>query len=140
MSDRSEPFRLITAGLVGMSLCAIVMWWIIPADTSRDQIEYTYDRESLTVMRWDRIGVILKSKDDGEVRTHQFDSEDVSFAPSERKAGTALVECIVNADTGEPLWFKRVTLYVSPDDPLAEQEVQPLTEDDASSLENGMSP
>lgn len=118
MTDRPVLWPIILAGLI-----VFLMWNLTSLfrDNPHERMEFEFDRESLTVMRWGRIGVVLKSKDDGKVDAQRFDAEDVSFVASERKAGTAAIDCIVSADTGEILMYgDKITLYVSPDDPMAQ--------------------
>lgn len=131
MTDRPVLWPLILAGVF-----VFFMWNLTSlfSENPHKRVEFEFDRESLTVMRSGRIGVILKSKEDGEVDALRFDAEDVSFVASERKAGTAAVECLVSADTGKVLIYgSKITLYVSPDDLMARSLYADALEDGAVS-------
>lgn len=102
-----------------------------PENELHSNIEVTYDRYSLGTkgIVKNKIAVLVVSKDGG-VKSVMFDPEDVTIAVDGSKAGRALIDQVTRSRSGKTR-MTGITLFVGPDDPLAQGLVAPEGETEA---------
>lgn len=110
--------------IVGLSFYATNEKIARKQNTTAEEVKVAYDRESITPVvtpRWKITKIsIITINDNNETNVLFFDQDDVSIVIDGTKAGTSLLRQIVERSTGRIVRYESITLYVSPDDPLAQ--------------------